>query len=55
MKIILTELLHEKEILISRLNKMIYGSVEIRVNNEKKYLYVHYRLDGISQTKYVGE
>jgi len=55
MKITLTELLHEKEILISRLNKMIYGSVEIRVNNEKKYLYVHYRLDGISQTKYVGE
>ena len=31
MKITLTELLHEKEILISRLNKMIYGSVEIRL------------------------
>lgn len=55
MKTTITELLHEKEILISRLNKMIYGSVEIRSKNEKKYIYVHYRLDGISQTKYVGE
>ena len=55
MKTTITELLHEKELLISRLNKMIYGSVEIRVNNEKKYIYVHYRLDGISKTKYVGE
>ena len=55
MKTTITELLNEKEILISRLNKMIYGSIEIRTNNEKKYLYVHYRLDGISQTKYVGE
>ena len=51
----ITELLHEKEILISRLNKMVYGSVEIRKNNEKKYIYVHYRLDGKRQTKYVGE
>ncbi|HQM07512.1 MAG TPA: Fic family protein [Bacilli bacterium] len=51
----ITELLHEKEILISRLNKMVYGSVEIRNNNEKKYIYVHYRLDGKRQTKYVGE
>ena len=51
----ITELLHEKEILISRLNKMVYGSVEIRNSNEKKYIYVHYRLDGKRQTKYVGE
>ena len=55
MNITITELLHEKEILISRLNKMVYGSVEIRNNNEKKYIYVHYRLDGKRQTKYVGE
>lgn len=55
MKTTIAELLHEKEILISRLNKMIYGSIEIRSNNEKKYIYVHYKLDGISQTKYVGE
>jgi len=55
MNITITELLHEKEILISRLNKMVYGSVEIRNSNEKKYIYVHYRLDGKRQTKYVGE
>ena len=55
MKTTITELLNEKEILISRLNKMVYGSVEIRTNKDKKYIYVHYRLDGISQTKYVGE
>ena len=55
MKTTIAELLHEKEILISRLNKMIYGSIEIRSNNEKKYIYVHYKLDGISQTKYAGE
>lgn len=54
MKTTITELLNEKEILISRLNKMVYGSVEIRTNNEKN-IYVHYRLDGVSQTKYVGE
>ena len=55
MKTTIAELLHEKEILISRLNKMVYGSIEIRSNNEKKYIYVHYKLDGISQTKYAGE
>lgn len=55
MKMTITELLHEKEVLTSRLNKMIYGSVEIRSNDEKKYIYVHYRENGISQTKYVGE
>lgn len=55
MKTTITELLHEKEVLVSRLNKMIYGSVEIRSNNEKKYIYVHYRDNGMSQTKYVGE
>ncbi|MDE5856163.1 MAG: Fic family protein [Anaeroplasmataceae bacterium] len=55
MKMTITELLHEKEVLTSRLNKMIYGSVEIRSKDEKKYIYVHYRENGISQTKYVGE
>ena len=35
MKTTIAELLHEKEILISRLNKMVYGSIEIRSNNEK--------------------
>ncbi|MDE6240964.1 MAG: Fic family protein [Anaeroplasmataceae bacterium] len=55
MKMTITELLHEKETLTTRLNKMVYGSVEIRSNIEKKYIYVHYRDNGISQTKYAGE
>ena len=42
------ELLHEQELLKSRINKMIHGSVEIREQNEKKYIYVHFRDEGIS-------
>ena len=49
------ELLHEQEILESRINKMVYGSIEIREQNEKKYIYVHFRDDGISKSKYAGE
>lgn len=49
------KLLHEQEILKSRINKMIHGSVEIRERNEKKYIYVHYRDEGISTSKYAGE
>ncbi len=49
------ELLHEQELLKSRINKMIYGSIEIRENKSKKYIYVHFRDEGISTSKYVGE
>lgn len=49
------ELLHEQELLKSRINKMIHGSVEIREQNEKKYIYAHFRDDGISKSKYAGE
>ena len=49
------ELLHEQELLKSRINKMIHGSVEIREQNEKKYIYVHFRDEGISTSKYAGE
>ena len=34
---------------------LAYGSVEIRENNYNKYIYVHYREDGVALTKYVGE
>ena len=37
------------------LNSLIYGAIEIRETNSNKYIYVHYREDGISLTKYVGE
>lgn len=51
----ITELLHEKELLTSRLDKLLYGSVEIREKNEKKYIYVHYREYGVKRSKYAGE
>lgn len=37
-----TKLLNEQEILKSRINKMVYGSIEIREQNNKKYIYVHF-------------
>lgn len=48
-------LLQDKEILETELNNLIYGSVEIRKNESNKYIYVHYRDNGIALTKYVGE
>ena len=49
------ELLHEQELLKSRINNMIHGSIEVRDNNGKKYIYVHFRDNGISTSKYAGE
>ena len=49
------ELLYEQELLKSRINKMIHGSIEIRENSGKKYIYVHFRDEGISTSKYAGE
>lgn len=54
-KIEIMNLLQSKQLLEQELRKNAYGSVEIRENNNKKYIYVHYREDGILLTKYVGE
>jgi len=48
-------LLQEKNTLSARIEKTLYGSVDIREQNGKKYLYVHFREDGVSRTKYAGE
>lgn len=48
-------LIQEKQILEQRLKNIVYGSVEIREIESKKYIYVHYREDGIALTKYVDE
>ena len=48
-------LLQNKQLLEHELESLAYGSVEIRENNFKKYIYVHYRKDGVVLTKYVGE
>ena len=49
------ELLYEQEILKSRINNMLYGSIEVRESNGKKYIYVHFRDEGISTSRYAGE
>ena len=40
-------LLQSKQTLTKELNDLIYGSVEIREKDSNKYIYVHYREDGI--------
>lgn len=54
-KIEIISLLQSKQILEQKLKTLAYGSVEIREKNSNKYIYVHYREDGVSLTKYVGE
>lgn len=54
-KIQIINLLQDKQILENELQSLAYGSVEIRENNANKYIYVHYREDGVALTKYVGE
>ena len=54
-KIEIMNLLQNRQVLEHELNSLSYGSVEIRKNNNNKYIYVHYREDGVSLTKYVGE
>ena len=54
-KIEIINLLQNKQLLEHELKSIVYGAVEIRENNSNKYIYVHYREDGIALTKYVGE
>lgn len=54
-KIEIMNLLENKQLLEHALQSLAYGSVEIRVNGSNRYIYVHYREDGVALTKYVGE
>lgn len=54
-KIEIMNLLQSKQIIEHELQLLAYGSVEIRENDSNKYIYVHYREDGVALTKYVGE
>lgn len=54
-KIEIINLLQNKQVLEHELQTLAYGSVEIRENNSNKYIYVHYREDGVALTKYIGE
>lgn len=51
----IAKLLEEKHIIEARLEKLTYGSIEVREQNNKKLIYVHYREDGMPRSKYVGE
>ncbi len=48
-------LLQNKQLLEHELQLLAYGSVEIRKKDSNKYIYVHYRENGVTLTKYVGE
>ena len=54
-KMEIMNLLQNKQILENELKSLAYGAVEIRENDSNKYIYVHYREDGVSLTRYVGE
>ena len=54
-KLEIMNILQNKQLLEHKLQSLAYGSVEIRENNSNKYIYVHYRENGLSLTKYVGE
>ncbi len=54
-KIEIMNLLQNRQLLEQELDSLTYGAVEIRENNANKYIYVHYRDNGIVLTKYVGE
>ena len=54
-KIEIMNLLQNKQLLENELKSFAYGSVEIRENDSNRYLYVHYREEGVVLTKYVGE
>lgn len=54
-KLEIISLLNEKNIWTKQLGLMVYGSVEVRESNGKKYLYVHKRVNGIKRSSYVGE
>lgn len=54
-KIEIMNLLQTKQVIEHELQSLAYGSVEIRENDSNKYIYVHYREDGVALTKYVGE
>lgn len=51
----ISELLNEKNQILKELNSLTYGSIELRENNQKQYIYVHYRQEGVLTTKYAGE
>ena len=48
-------LLNQKRQYVTLLNELVYGAVEIREKDSKKYIYLHTKEDGLQSTKYVSE
>lgn len=49
------ELIHLKDLKTKELDSLIFGSIEIRDKDNKKYIYTHIKDNGVSFTKYIGE
>lgn len=49
------ELINQKQLQETELNSIVYGSIEIREKNNKKYIYTHTKEDGLQKTNYIGE
>lgn len=48
------QLLKEKQEIEYRLNHLLYGSIQIRQEADKKYIYLYYREAGILKNRYAG-
>lgn len=48
------QLLKEKQEIEYRLNNLLYGSIQIRKEDNKKYIYLYYRESGILKSRYAG-
>ena len=48
-------LLNQKRQYVTLLNELVYGAIEIREKDSKKYIYLHTKEDGLQSTKYMGE
>ncbi len=49
------ELINQKQLQETELNSIVYGSIEIREKDNKKYIYTHTKEDGLQKTNYIGE
>lgn len=49
------DLINQKRTQEVELNKLVYGSIEIRNKDNKKYIYTHVKENGLQTTKYIGE
>ena len=46
----ISNLIHEREMINSRMERMIYGSIEIREKSNNRYIYVYIIIDFYQKT-----